>query len=126
MMGIFIALSVITAFFVQYSFMAVTREQYPVEQDMARFLGFFTGSMMIFTLLIKILVFSYLIKNYGLKTCLTITPFLIAGFTAIAIGVGMSQGYTPAASGFVLFFLLLTLSRLFFKIIKRFDRVTLI
>ena len=118
MMGIFIALSVITAFFVQYSFMAVTREQYPVEQDMARFLGFFTGSMMIFTLLIKVLVFSYLIKNYGLKTCLTITPFLIAGFTAIAIGVGMSQGYTPAASGFVLFFLLLTLSRLFSKSLK--------
>ena len=30
-MGIFIALSVMTAFFVQYSFMAVTREQYPAE-----------------------------------------------------------------------------------------------
>ena len=52
-MGIFIALSVVTAFFVQYSFMAVTREQYPAEEDMARFLGIFTGSMMIFTLLIK-------------------------------------------------------------------------
>jgi AAA family ATP:ADP antiporter len=117
-MGIFIALSVITAFFVQYSFMAVTREQYPVESDMARFLGFFTGSMMIFTLLIKVLVFSYLIKNYGLRTCLTITPVLIAGFTAIAIGVGMTQGFTPAAGGFILFFLLLTLSRLFSKSLK--------
>jgi AAA family ATP:ADP antiporter len=117
-MGIFIALSVITAFFVQYSFMAVTREQYPIEQDMARFLGFFTGSMMIFTLLIKLLVFSYLIKNYGLRTCLALSPFLIAGFTAIAIAVGMSQGFTPAAGGFILFFLLLTLSRLFSKSLK--------
>ena len=59
-MGIFIALSVMTAFFVQYSFMAVTRLQYPLEEDMARFLGLFTGSMMIFTLLIKLLVFSYI------------------------------------------------------------------
>jgi AAA family ATP:ADP antiporter len=118
-MGIFIALSVITAFFVQYSFMAVTREQYPAEADMARFLGLFTGSMMIFTLLIKILAFSYLIRNYGLKTCLAISPFLVAGFTAIAILLGMLMGYTPAAPmGFVLFFLLMALSRLFSKSLK--------
>ncbi|MCX6330868.1 MAG: hypothetical protein NTZ85_15305, partial [Bacteroidia bacterium] len=44
-MGLFIALSVMTAFFVQYSFMAVTREQYPAEEDMARFLGLFIGSL---------------------------------------------------------------------------------
>ena len=118
-MGIFIAFSVMTAFFVQYSFMAVTREQYPAEADMARFLGLFTGSMMIFTLLIKILVFSYLIRNYGLKTCLAISPFVVAAFTAFAIGVGMFMGYTPAApAGFIIFFLLMALSRLFSKSLK--------
>ena len=118
-MGIFVALSVITAFFVQYSFMAVTRAQYPAEEDMARFLGIFTGSMMIFTLLVKLLVFSYLIRNYGLKTCLAISPVLVAVFTAIAIIIGMSMGYTPeAASGFIIFFLLLALSRLFSKSLK--------
>lgn len=116
--GIFIALSVMTAFFVQYSFMAVTREQYPVEEDMARFLGLFIGSMMIFTLLIKVLAFSYLIRNYGLKTCLAISPVIIAGFTTIAIVTGMLMGYTPASGGFILFFLLLALSRLFSKSLK--------
>lgn len=118
-MAIFIALSVMTAFFVQYSFMAVTREQYPAEADMARFLGIFTGSMMIFTLLIKLLVFSYLIRNYGLKTCLAVSPVLVALFTFIAILIGMLMGYTPeAASGFLIFFLLLALSRLFSKSLK--------
>ena len=118
-MGIFIALSVITAFFVQYSFMAVTREQYPAEEDMARFLGIFTGSMMIFTLLIKFLVFNYLIRNYGVRTCLAISPLLVAAVTAIALTIGMLMGYTPeSASGFLLFFLLLALSRLFSKSLK--------
>ena len=118
-MSAFIALSVMTAFFIQYSFMAVTRVQYAAEADMARFLGLFTGSMMIFTLLIKILAFSYLIRNYGLKTCLALSPFLIAGFTAIAIVVGTLMGYTPAApSGFIIFFLLMALSRLFSKSLK--------
>ncbi|MBK9390343.1 MAG: hypothetical protein IPN68_09185 [Bacteroidetes bacterium] len=118
-MAIFVALSVITAFFIQYSFMAVTREQYPSEEDMARFLGIFTGSMMIFTLLVKLLVFSYLIRNYGLRTCLAISPLLVAVFTVIAIIIGMTMGYTPeATSGFLIFFLLLALSRLFSKSLK--------
>jgi len=118
-MGVFIILSVVTAFFVQYSFMAVTREQYPAEEDMARFLGIFTGSMMIFTLLVKLLVFSYLIRNYGLRMCLAISPILVAFFTALAITIGMLMGYTPeATSGFLIFFLLLALSRLFSKALK--------
>jgi ATP:ADP antiporter, AAA family len=118
-MAVFIALSVVTAFFVQYSFMAVTREQYPAEADMARFLGIFTGSMMIFTLLVKLLAFSYLIRNYGLKTCLAISPILVAAFTIFAILIGLFMGYTPeSASGFIIFFLLLALSRLFSKSLK--------
>lgn len=118
-MAIFISLSVMCAFFVQYSFMAVTREQYPAEADMARFLGIFTGSMMIFTLLVKLLVFSYLIRNYGLRTCLAISPILIAVFTTLAILIGMIMGYTAEAStGFLIFFLLLALSRLFSKALK--------
>lgn len=118
-MGLFVALSVLTAFFVQYSFMAVTRAQYPAEEDMARFLGIFTGSMMIFTLLVKLLVFSYLIRNYGLKVCLAVSPILLALFVVVAILVGMSMGYTPEASGgFLIFFLLLALGRLFSKSLK--------
>jgi len=118
-MGVFIALSVVTAFFVQYSFMAVTREQYPSEEDMARFLGIFTGSMMIFTLLVKLFVFSYLIRNYGLRICLAVTPILLAGFTVIAITIGMLMGYTPESiDGFLIFFMLLALSRLFSKALK--------
>jgi AAA family ATP:ADP antiporter len=118
-MALFIALSVMTAFFVQYSFMAVTREQYPAEDDMARFLGLFTGSMMIFTLLVKLLVFSYLIKNYGLRICLALSPILIAAFSIFAVTIGLLKGYTSAAGiGFMLFFMLLAMSRLFSKSLK--------
>lgn len=117
-MGLFVILSVMTAFFVQYSFMAVTREQYPAEEDMARFLGLFTGSMMIFTLLIKLLAFSYLIRNYGLRICLLAAPVLIGAFTIIAAITGLLRGYIPAAPGFMLFFMLLAMSRLFSKSLK--------
>lgn len=118
-MAAFIALSVMTAFFIQYSFMAVTRAQYPSEADMARFLGFFTGSMMVFTLLIKVFVFSYLIRNYGLRTCLALSPVLIAAFTVAAVVLGLVKGFTPAAGfGFILFFIILALSRFFSKALR--------
>jgi ATP/ADP translocase len=117
-MGWYVSLSVVTAFFIQYSFMAVTREQFPLESDMARFLGLFIGSMMIFTLFLKTFLFSYLIKTYGLKIILLLPPVLIMLFTAVAAGLGSVLGYTPASGGFILFFILLALSRLFSKALK--------
>ena len=103
--SLFVALSVLAAFFVQYLFMAVTREQYPVAEDMARFLGFFTGSSMIFILFFKLLVFEYILHNYGLRTCLIFSPILVAVFTAIAIATGLSIGYTPESTGGFPYFL---------------------
>jgi ATP:ADP antiporter, AAA family len=116
LLGIFIILSVISALFVQYSFLAVTREKFPAGEDMARFLGIFTGSVMILTLLGKLLLFSYLLKNYGLKICLTISPVLLATFTALAIIFGLTMGYTmETASGFMIFFILLAVIRFLSK-----------
>jgi ATP/ADP translocase len=117
-MGLFMVFSVMTAFFVQYSFMAVTREQYPAEEDMARFLGLFIGSMMIIALLIRLLVYPSLIRNYGIRTCMVLSPVLIAAFTVIIVLSGLFRGYTPAASGFMIFFMLLAVSRLFSKSLK--------
>lgn len=117
--AIFATLSVLTAFFIQYLFMAITREQYPLAEDMAGFLGLFIGIMMIFILFVKLVVFPYLFHNYGLRTCLIISPVLIAVFTTIVIPTGLFMGYSPeSASGFMMFFLLLAFSRLISKSLK--------
>ncbi len=112
-MGVFIILSVLVLFFIQYSFMAVTRLRYPEEIEMARFLGLFEGSMMVFTLLIHTFLFSYLIKNQGLKITLALSPVLIGLITIVALITGSARGFIPGTSGFLIFFLILALSRLF-------------
>jgi AAA family ATP:ADP antiporter len=118
-LAIYSALSVLAAFFIQYLFMASTRLQYPVAEDMAGFLGFFTGSMMIFTLLVKLFVFPYLFRNYGLRICLLSLPVLIAVFTAVIIPAGLLLGYSPVSvSGFIIFFVLIAFSRLISKSLK--------
>jgi AAA family ATP:ADP antiporter len=116
--AVFTALSVMTLFFIQYSFMAITRIQYPSAEDMARFLGLFTGSMMIFTLIAKFLVFPFLLRNFRLSVCLVIPSVLIALITVAVVVTGFILGYAPAAEGFLLFFILLALSRFFSRSLK--------
>ncbi|MDZ7737540.1 MAG: hypothetical protein U5K32_00410 [Bacteroidales bacterium] len=116
--GIFIALSVLVVFFVQYSFMAVTKIRYPEESEMARFLGFFEGTIMVFTLLIKTFIFSHLIKNQGLKLTLAISPVLLGLFTVIAVIIGTTRGFVAGSAGFMIFFLVLGISRLFSRALK--------
>ncbi|MBN2520904.1 MAG: hypothetical protein JXB17_10395, partial [Bacteroidales bacterium] len=112
-MAVFVFLSMITAFFIQYSFISVTKESYPGSTEFAMFLGFFNGTMMIFILLIKTFVYSRLIKTYGLKTALIISPLLLIFFTVVASLTGSFFGYSSASASFAFFFLLVALSRLF-------------
>jgi len=118
LMGIFVILSMITAFFIQYSFLSVTKENYPDPTDLAKFLGYFTGSLTLFTFLFKTFVYSKLMKTYGLKTSLLISPVLLGLLTIIAVLVGSFYGYTAASASFAFFFLLISLSRLFSKALK--------
>jgi len=111
--GYFSALSGLTVMFIQYSFMAVTRELYPVAENMAVFLCLFTGSTMIMILFLKLVVFDLFLHNYGLKACLIATPMLVAVFTTMAIAIGSAVGYTPdVPGGFIIFFLLIATTRL--------------
>ena len=112
-MGVFIILSVLALFFIQYSFMAVTRIRYPEEGEMAQFLGFFEGSMMLFSLLFYVFIFPYLLRKQGLIIILGLAPVLIGLITLVALVTGSAGGYMQGSSGFLLFFLILALSRFF-------------
>lgn len=112
MMVLFVAISMVAAFFIYNSFLSVSKAKYADSGELAKFLGFFTGTVMIFSLLIKFFVYSNLMKTYGLRTALMLSPIVLLLFTALAAILG-SFGYTPDAASFFFFFLLLVLSRLF-------------
>jgi len=117
-MAIFVIMSMLTAFFIQFSFLSVTKENYPDHNDLTEFLGAFTGSLLLFTFLFKTFVYSKLMKAYGLKLSILISPFLLGIFTIIAVLVGSLGGYTSISSSFIFFFLIIALSRLFSKALK--------
>lgn len=118
LMALFVVLSMISAFFVHYTFLAVTNEQYASTNELANFLGLFNGSMMVFIILVKTFVYSRLLKTYGLKVSLALSPVLLGIFTLIAVAVGSFFGYTVASASFTLFFLAIAMSKLFSKALK--------
>jgi AAA family ATP:ADP antiporter len=109
---IFVALSVFALFFIQYSFLAATRLQYPQVYDMAMFLALFAGIMMLFAFLSRLFVFPILARNYGLKFNLVVVPVILAFFTILTIVIGAITGFSDYGSnGFIMFLILLALNR---------------
>ncbi len=117
-MSVFVVMSMLAAFFIQFTFLSVTKENYPDHNDLAEFLGAFTGSLLLFTFLFKTFLYSKLMKTYGLKVSVLISAFLLGIFTAIAVLIGSVFGYTTASASFLFFFLIISLSRLFSKALK--------
>lgn len=117
-MSIFVVMSMLAAFFIQFSFLSVTKENYPDHNDLAEFLGAFTGSLLLFTFLFKTFLYSKLMKTYGLKISVLISSFLLGIFTLLAVAIGAIFGYTTASANFIFFFLIIALSRLFSKALK--------
>ncbi len=113
LLSLYAAVSMLIAFFIAYSFLGAIQIKYPEEAEKTRFLGLFTGTMMIFTLILKTVVYSKFMKTYGLKASLLLSPLVLTIFSVVAMVVGTIFGYEAEAGGFVFFFLLLTLSRLF-------------
>jgi ATP:ADP antiporter, AAA family len=114
----FILFSVVAAFFIHYSFITVTQINYPEPQNLASFLGAFMGTLMVFTIVIKTFLYGKLMKTYGLRFALLVSPILLGIFTLIALTVGSIYGIGKGSAGFTLFFLVLALSKLFVKSLK--------
>lgn len=55
-----------------YSYLVAVKAKYPSETDLAKFFGFFTAVIMIFSFVFKTAVYSKLMQTYGLKISLLI------------------------------------------------------
>jgi ATP:ADP antiporter, AAA family len=111
--GLYTLLSVLSAYFIQYLFLAVVRQQFPAAENMALFLGLFTAGLMILIIVVRAWVFRLILHFYGLLVCLVIIPSLVTIFTLLAIAEGSITGYAPATGeGFILFLISLAVIQL--------------
>lgn len=117
-MAVFVILSMISAFFIYFSFLSVTRIKYPDPDELAAFLGAFIAFANIFSFAIRSFVYNKIIENYGLKVTLMLVPILLGLFTLLAIVVGTFFGTSPENESFIFFFILIALSRLMYLTLR--------
>jgi MFS family permease len=115
LLSAFLMVSMLTFVLSQYSFQELVKEQYPNQRELTDFVAFFTGSVYILSLLMQTFVNNRIIKNYGLKISLFLMPFIVGIFVLGSLSSGFILGYDKVGSptGFVYFFLFISLSRLF-------------
>ncbi len=117
-MAFFVVFSMLVAFFVHYLFLSVAAERFDNPDEMAKFFGGLMGSLTFVSILIKTFVYGPLMKTYGLKVSLLISPAIMIIITVAASLVGSVFGYTLASGTFTFFFLLVSLSKFFQKALK--------
>jgi AAA family ATP:ADP antiporter len=115
LMAFFLLVSMVMFVLSQYSFQKLVKEQYPNERDLTNFTSFFTGAVYGISLIMQTFVNQKVINNYGLKISLFVLPLIMAIFSVGSILTGSIFGFDKALAptGFIYFFLFISLSRLF-------------
>lgn len=119
-MSAFVILSMMAMNFVDYSFLNVTTA-FPLFKDpiaLASFLSYFEMTIVIFGFLFQVLATDRIQKEYGMRISLLINPLLIGLFTVVAVAVGFVFGYSPESDQFVVFFMIIAISKLAVRALK--------
>jgi ATP:ADP antiporter, AAA family len=115
LMAMFLLVSMVMYVLSQYSFQRLVKEQYPNEKELTNFTSFFTGAVYGISLIMQTFVNQRIINNYGLKISLFVLPLIMAIFSIGSIITGGIFGFDQdlAPTGFIYFFLFISLNRLF-------------
>lgn len=118
LLSIFLVFSMGAAVFVDYTFLSATETMYPEEQDLANFLSFFSGTVIVLSFVIQSFINDFVIGKFGLKVALMTMPLILILFTLGAIIVGHMFGYETKTNEFIMFFVLTAVGKLFTAALK--------
>lgn len=118
LLSIFLIFSMGAAVFMDYTFLSATETMYPEEQDLANFLSFFSGTVIVVSFLIQSFINDIIIGKFGLKVALMTMPLILILFTVGAIIVGHIFGYETKSAEYIMFFVLISVGKLFTAALK--------
>lgn len=121
-LSLFIIASIVALTFVDYSFLNASVQFFDPKvkgpDALPSFLSYFEATVVIFSFLFQTFAADKVIADYGLKTSVLVNPILIGIFTIVALVIGLSFGYTIESSSFIIFFIMIAMSKLFVLSVK--------
>jgi ATP/ADP translocase len=116
-MSLFIIFSMMAITFVDYSFFNVTT-LFMDTAELANFISYFEGTIVVFSFFFQVLATDRIQAEYGMRVSLLVSPLLIGFFTTAALILGLILGFAPADNYFVVFFMMIAISKLFIRSLK--------
>jgi hypothetical protein len=119
-LSLFIIASIVALTFVDYSFLNASVQFFSGKgaDALPSFLSYFEATVVIFSFLFQTFAADKVIADYGLRTSVLVNPILIGIFTVVALAIGLSFGYTAESSSFIIFFIMIAMSKLFVLSVK--------
>lgn len=119
-LSMFIIASMVALNFVDYSFLNVSTLYFSGERaaNLPKFLSLFEATIVIFSFLFQTFAADRVISDYGLKVSVLVNPILIGLFTVVALVIGLTFGYSIDNSSFIIFFIMIAMSKLFVMSVK--------
>jgi ATP:ADP antiporter, AAA family len=119
-LSLFIIVSIVALTFVDYSFLNASTQFFSDKgpEALPKFLSYFEATVVIFSFLFQTFAADRVISDYGLRTSVLVNPILIGIFTIVALAIGLSFGYTTESSSFIIFFIMIAMSKLFVLSVK--------
>ena len=119
-LSLFIVAAMVALNFIDYSFLNASTQQFSGNDadKLPTFLAYFEATVVIFSFSFQTFAADRVISDYGLKVSVLVNPILITIFTVVALVIGLVFGYDPASSSFVIFFIMIAMSKLFILSVK--------
>ncbi len=118
LMASFVVVGVFVTVLIHFAFLSVTDSRFPGGIELVSFLGYFFGSIMLLSWVIKRFLFGWIKRKFGIKMTLLLSPVMLLLFTILSAIAGESYGFAGEAHLFVYFFQLIILSKLLNKVLK--------
>lgn len=109
---VFVILSAVIGFLIQYHFLSQTRLNYPNTIGLAKFLGFFTGTMVLFVYVVEKLLLRKILYAYDSPFSLVLIPVVLALTAVASLLVDLLAGQSNAFARFSFGFLMVAMLRI--------------
>jgi ATP:ADP antiporter, AAA family len=118
-MSLFVIFSMVAVTFVDFSFFNVaTIYMGETPEKLANFLSLFEGTIVVFSAGVDLFGTDRLNKEYGPRVSLLVNPVLLGLFTIGALVIGLVFGSAAGGGSFVVFFMVIALSKLIIRSLK--------
>jgi ATP:ADP antiporter, AAA family len=112
LLTVFVVLSAITGFILHFSFISASFDNYTNSTGLAKFFGFYTGTMFLFIYGVERFLIRKILYSYDSPFSLVLIPALLVVATIVSLIIDLAVGQSPVIARFSFGFLMISIFKI--------------